>query len=349
MVSLEVSVSKGFAARRLGPVFDREYYFNPDHRQQIDSRCHELVARELADLGACFTESNLGRASYITPNQVLVGGIQPNMILAMLLGAQFVPGMDRDADVTTECCKDIDPAALPRPEEFLRHPLIETFDEQLLAVQRDGRHEPIPPFFWDDSGRAAVHGSLTTAQKLWGDRVFVDLLAEPARCREMFRWITEANVRLVEHYAAISGTTISGIHVGECSACMVSEKAFEEFVLPEVARIGEALGTVRFHSCGRCDHLIGRCLGIPHLGSVDVGGENSMAKIRQALGADFPVSIAPPTEYLTNPRPDKLLAWTRRALDENQGGPLTMVCHIEAEYHLASLRLAVALVRERGA
>jgi len=348
MVALEVSVSKGFVAEHLGVVFDREYYFDPQRRQQVDSQCQAFVRRELADLGACFTESNLGRSAFITSEQVLIGGIQPNMILAMLLGAEFVPGMDRDADVTPDCSKDVDPAELPQPEALLDHPLIQTFDDQFRAVGREGRYRPIPPFFWDRSGRAAVHGSLTTAQKLLGDGIFVDLLTNPTRCRDAMRWITEATLRLVEHYAALGQTEITAVHVGECSACMVSPKLFEQFVLPEVSRIGEALGAVRFHSCGRSDHFIASCTGITNLASVDLGGENSVAKVRQVFGADFPISIAPLAEDLSNRQPDALLDWVRRVLDENQAGPLEIVCHLEPNYNLAAIRRAGDLVREHG-
>jgi hypothetical protein len=141
--------------------------------------------------------------------------------------------------------------------------------------------------------------------------------------------------------------SVSKGFVGKCSAYMVSAEVFEECVLPEVARIGESLGTVRLHSCGRCDHFIGLCSGIANLGSIDVGGGNSVARIRHALGADFLVSIAPLPENLTNRWPDGLLAWTQRVPDENhRGGPLAIVCHREAEYNVAAIRCVVELVRE---
>ena len=43
---------------------------------------------------------------------------------------------------------------------------------------------PVPPFFWDSSGRAAIHGPLTTAQKLFGESILVDLLTAGCRCFE---------------------------------------------------------------------------------------------------------------------------------------------------------------------
>jgi hypothetical protein len=58
-------------------------------------------------------------------------------------------------------------------------------------------------------------------------------------------------------------------------------------------------------------------------------------------------SIATLTEDLTRRRPDGLLTWTRRVLDENGNGPLAIVCYLESEYNLAALRGVGELVRER--
>jgi len=345
MVSFSMSVSKSVLAKELGPVFDREYYFNPLRRYEIDSQCHELVARDLSDLGACFTESNLGRAPFITPKQVLIGGIQPNMILGMLLGAEFVPGMDKDADIAPECCRDMESSEFPEPESLLLRSPIQTFDEQFLAVKQEGRLEPIPPFFWDASGRAAVHGAMTTAQKLVGDRIFVDFLTEPDRSTALLRWITDATIVLVEHYATLAETPLTGIHIGECSACMVNPTLLEKFVLPEAARLGARLGPVRFHSCGRSDHFIASCARIANLETVDVGGDNSVAKIRETFGPDFPMSIAPPVKALSNPESAPLMEWANRVLDENQDGPLVIVCHLEPDYNLSAIRMLAERLR----
>jgi hypothetical protein len=102
---------------------------------------------------------------------VLIGGIQPNMIMGLLLGANFVPAADRDADIAHGCLQGKDPAALPTPQALLTHELIRLFDEQIRDQAKRGLR-PIPPFFWDASGRAAIHGVLTTAQKLCGETIF---------------------------------------------------------------------------------------------------------------------------------------------------------------------------------
>lgn len=347
MTSLDISVSKGWIAERLNVCFDRDYYFDPQRRYEIDSRCADYVERELGGIKACFTESNLGRREYIRDGHVLVGGIQPNIILGMLLGAEFVPGMDKDADIMPECFAGHPLADLPSPATLVEHPLIRKFSAQVEAVRQEGEREPIPPFFWDMSGRAAVHGSLTTAQKFVGTSVFMDLAVDPDAIAPLLDWVTEANARLVKHFAQIAAIKkISDIHIGECAACMVGRRQFEKLVVPQASRLGKMLGPIRFHSCGKSNHLVESFSRIENLSSLDLGGETSLALVRDVFGPDFPVSIAPPVKTLCDGAAS-VLDWISRIFKENSGGPLSIVCHIEPHYNLEAIHAMVRFVTDR--
>ena len=249
-LTLETSVSKAFMAEVLGVSFDRAYYFDPWLRREVDAHCHQYVDGALNDLDVFYTESNLGRRAWFDRNHVLVGGIQPNLILGMLLGAEFIPARCGDADISPACWAQRPIEELPPPDTLPDHPLIRQFDDQIRAVRREGSLTPVPPFFWDASGRAAVHGALTTAHKFLGDLFFMDLLVEPERVRRVMEWITAANIVLVRHYADLCGIEIQRVHVGECSSCMVGRGPWGAFVVPTLQRIGSELGLVRLHSSG---------------------------------------------------------------------------------------------------
>lgn len=341
MVSLELSISKGWLAHVLPVRFDRDYYFDPQVRHAVDQRCHACVEEAFSGLNAFHTESNLGRKAFFDAGQVLVGGIQPNLIQGMLLGAEFLPRPDKDADISQACWAGRDVADLPAPAAILDHELVRLFDEQIREIRRSAGNglTPIPPFFWDASGRAAVHGPLTTAQKFLGQQVFVDLLDDPARALAMMDWVTETNILLVRHFSEQAGITLSGLHVGECAACMIDADLFNRFVVPCINRMGEALGPVRFHSCGSSDHLMAACLQqLPSLYELDVGGETSLRKIRQCFGQSFPVSMAPMVKDLTAQNTQGLVEWLHRVLADNQGGPLNLLCHLEPNYNQAALK-----------
>jgi len=159
------TISKGWLAQALGIKFNYDYYFDPYHRHRIDAQCQEYTRVTFPDLAIIYSESNAGRAEYISSNQVLVGGIQPNMILGMLLGADFVPNDEFDPDISITCLKDAGPEDLPPVKSLLDHKIVKQFDEQILKIKSDTSSGlcVIPPFFWDNSGRTFLHGVMTSA------------------------------------------------------------------------------------------------------------------------------------------------------------------------------------------
>ena len=252
MITISGTLSKAWMARALGVTFDRDYYFDPDKRYAVDSLCNEYAPEHFPGMRLFYSESNLGQINYWDKDQIQIGGIQPNMILGMLLGADFIAQDDRDADITPMCLAGRDPCDLPSPESLLDSPLIKLFDEQIRRVQSDSRERlrPIPPCFWDLSGRAAIHGTMTSAQKYMGETIFVDMVAKPRRCLEIMHWIAEAFIVLCRHFSQIARLPITEVHVGECASCMVSPELIERFVVPVTSKIGEKLGPIRLHSCG---------------------------------------------------------------------------------------------------
>ncbi len=360
MITITGTLSKGWMNRAIGVVFDRDYYFDPAQRHAIDCRCNEYAAETFPGMALFYSESNLGQIQYWDKNQILIGGIQPNMILGMLLSADFVPADDRDADITPCCLKHVGWASahaeklekqhglkpiLPDPETLLNHDLVRLFDQQ-IASERKGQLRPIPPFFWDSSGRAVIHGVLTTAQKLFGETIFMDMLTEPAKCRKLLDWIADTYIVLCRHFAQAADLPITDVHVGECSCCMVSPALVEEFVAPVTSRIGEALGPVRFHSCGTSTHLLSALTRIEHLHSLDFGSETSVRKAREVFGPAMPMTIAPSPQAMSAESTEPILDWARRILEENADGNLGFVYHLEPSYNIETIYALTDFVRQ---
>lgn len=334
-------------AENLGVAFDRDYYFDPQRRYAIDSQCNEYAAERFAGMRLFYSESNLGQFDYWDKDQIQIGGIQPNMILGMLLGADFIPQDDKDADITPGCLVGKDPADLPAPESLLDHELVKLFDEQIRRVQGDSpRHiRPIPPFFWDISGRAAIHGVMTSAQKLIGEDIFLDMMTKPQRCLEIMRWIGDAYIVLCRHFSQIADLPVTEVHVGECSACMVGPELIEQFVVPITSMIGEELGPVRLHSCGPSTNHLEAFTGIKYLHSLDVGGDTSIRRVRELFGKEMPISVAPLPLDLSAPGANAVLSWAKRILEENDDGSLQYVYHLESGYNVDTIYALTDFVR----
>ncbi len=346
MISIAGTLSKAWMHQVLGVVFDRDYYFDPIWRHAIDCRCNEYAAEEFPGMGLFYSESNLGRIQYWDKEQVQIGGIQPNMILGMLLGADFLPADDRDADITPGCLAGVDPGELPSPETLLRHDLVRLFDGQIARIQSEGQLCPIPPFFWDTSGRATIHGVLTTAQKFYGETIFLDLMNDPRKCLRILDWIADAYIVLCRHFAQKAHLPITDVHVGECSACMISPALTKEFVVPVTSRIARALGPLRLHSCGSSTHLLEAISEIDRLQSVDLGGETSIRKAREIFGPEMLISIAALPRDMSAESSEPLLNWAGRILEENAGGNLVCVYHLEPAYNLEAIRSLTDYLRQ---
>ena len=350
MITISGTLSKGWMARALGVRFDRDYYFDPERRYAIDCECNEYAAAQFPGMRLFYSESNLGQIDYWDQNQIQIGGIQPNMILGMLLGADFIPYDCYDADITpiTPGClsgKDLDD--LPEPESLLGHEMIKLFDEQIRRIQGDfqKRLRPIPPFFWDTSGRAAIHGAMTSAQKFLGETFFMDMIAEPQLCQEIMGWISEAYIVLCRHFSDIADLPITSVHVGECSSCMVSPELIEKFVVPVTSKIGEQLGPVRLHSCGPSTNYLQAFLKITNLSSLDLGGETSIKRARQIFGKDMLISVAPLPRDMSNESTESILSWAGCIFEENAGGNLAYVYHVEENYNFDAIRALTDFVK----
>jgi len=326
-------------AEAIGVVFDRDYYLDPQRRYAVDCRCNDYAAECFAGMRLFYSESNLGQIDYWDSSQIQIGGIQPNMILGMLLGADFVPDNCHDADITPRCLAGKAPSDLPCPESLLDHSLVRLFNDQIRQSQDDSRQRlrPVPPFFWDISGRATIHGVLTSAQKFFGEAIFMDMLSEPQRCLDIMQWIADAYIALCRHFSQIADLPVTGVHVGECSSCLVSPEMVERFVVPVTSKIGAELGPVRLHSCGASTDYLEVFGRIENLCSLDLGGDTSIKRVREVFGNEMPLSVTPLMQDMSAASTDPIVNWARRILQENDGGNLEYVYHLEPGYNMDAI------------
>ena len=328
-------MSKGWLHANGGFTFPDRYYLDPLFRLGQDREIDRFVAARFPQYAIYNMEDNLVQASYVKDNQVLVGAIQPNMILAALLGARFSFYENTDSDVMGRPLENIaSREELPSPAEIIDHPLVKDLDRQIAEI-REAHPElrVIPPFFWDESGRATIHGIITTSLKLTGDNIMTLMMSDPELAHAIHGWIVDAYVILIQHFAKAGNLNISMVHVGECAGTMISPDLYDEFVVPYISMLGDRLGPIRLHSCGISDHLLEPASHIYNLKVFDTGSGTSIRKIREIMGSDFEINVFPPTDVLRQGSPvSAAVEWLNCTLAENGGGPLQIAFHLEPEY-----------------
>jgi hypothetical protein len=351
MINIEASVSKGWLHRTGGFNFDNRYYMDPVYRWEQDSTINKFVKEKFPRYAIYNMEANLLQAKHVRDNHVLVGAIQPNMILATILGAEFSFFEDKDADVAGKPLEFIaDKNELPQVSSILEHPLVKDLERQIKEItQTRPDLKVIPPFFWDESGRATIHGIITTSLKLTGDNIMITMMSDPDLAHAIHQWIVDAYIVLIKHFSGLAKLPVTSVHVGECAGTMVSSDLYDEFIVPYISQLGEKLGDVRLHTCGMSDHIMKSIVKIRNLKIIDTGSETSIKGIRDLKGRDFTIHIAPPMEYLMADSPEKqIFGWLNKTLEENRGGPLQIAYHMEPDYEVSNCLIMHDELERRG-
>lgn len=337
MITIQTSVSKGWLFDEAGFSFEEQYYFDPTFRWKQDREIDKYLNDRFPDYAIYNMEANLVQAEFFKNEQVLVGGIQPNLILGACLGSEFVFFPDKDSDIVGKPLENITEInKLPDPGSIVENSFIKKLDSQIISIQKE-RPEltAIPPFFWDDSGRATIHGFITTSLKFFGEDIFIKIFDDLEFVKSLHSWITDVYTALIQHFSELGNIPVSLVHIGECSGSMLNAEQFENFVVPFASKMGENLGPIRFHTCGFSDHLLEPMSKIENLQVIDTGSNTSVAAMREIFGNEKELNIEPPIDILLAGTDSKdVIAWLENVLLENNGGPLKIVYHLESSYSL---------------
>ena len=149
VITIQVSVSKGWLHNEGGFTFPEKYYFDPLYRWNQDRAADDFVKSRFPKLPVYNMESNLVQAEYFDPNQVLVGGIQPNLLLGMAVGAQLRCYEDKDPDIDGKPLEHAGSARdLPDPASLMESEIMRLLNSQVGTIRRERPDlNPIPPFF----------------------------------------------------------------------------------------------------------------------------------------------------------------------------------------------------------
>jgi len=348
-VSLLGSVSFGWLHDVGGFQYDEPYFLDPQHRLRQDEAVNVFLAERFPDDPIYNFEAHCVQAEGRGQPVALVGGIQTNLIIGAAAGAQFVFQPDKDMDITQTPLgdiKDVDP--LWKIDWENTWP-VSMFLQQIREMREShGKdYAIIPPFFWDTAGRPVTFGPVTTAQKLMGERVFMEMKDNPAFLHEFLDWIMASKHRLIKLFAEAAGIEIHGIHLGVCSACMMGPDHFAEFILPAINQFGREYGPVKVHSCGLSDHLIDVFAEIKGLECLNVGSNTSVAKIRERIG-NLRIDVIPDAQLLTFDTTADVDKWTRQTVEENDQGELEFQYHMDLLQPLENCLQINHTLRELG-
>ena len=121
----------------------------------------------------------------------------------------------------------------------------------------------------------------------------------------------------------------------------------ERFVVPVTSKIGRELGPVRLHSCGPSTGHLEAFSRITNLYSLDLGGDTSVRRVREVFGEKMLISVAPLPHDMSVQSTDPILSWAKRIAEENNGGSLEYIYHLEPSYNINTIYALTDFVKTR--
>jgi uroporphyrinogen-III decarboxylase len=118
---------------------------------------------------------------------------------------------------------------------------------------------------------------------------------------------------------------------------MVSPEMIGQFVVPVTSKISQELGPVRLHSCGPSTNHLEAFSKITNLHSLDLGGDSSISKAREVFGKEMLISVSPLPNDMSAESTDPILHWAKQILEENDGGNLEYIYHLEHGYNINTI------------
>lgn len=335
-IRIEGSVSIGWMHHEYGFTADEAYYFDPEVRRQKICEMQDLVAHRFPNYELNFFESNLIDGNHWHRDMLGIGQIQPNLITGVVAGSQFVIPGDKDPDIKMTPLRELDATGLKQLRKIQWEEVypINMFLEQIdqLKVKYGNQHPIIPPFFWDPSGRATIHGPITTAQKFMGERFFLEMIDNETFAHEFLDWIVDSYIDLCKLFTKRVGMEINSVHIGECSGCMLGGDQWEKFALPATQKLIDELGPGRMHSCGQSTHLLEAFSKLDNMCCLNTGTGTSVAHARRIYGGDMPIEVAPDAKTFCFGTSDDMKTFVDESLDENADGDFMFIYHFDQGY-----------------
>ena len=332
-ISAEGSVSVGVLHSEGGFVFDEKYFFDPEYRWQQDLQIAQWCEEKYSPYPIYNAEAQLVQLEHQPLPYRQVGGLQPNLILGAALGADLILPGNLDPDITQHPLQGIKDISTLKNICWEAQKPVNIFLEQLDSLKHKYKETAVdifPPYFWDRSGRATIHGPLTTALKLMGEDFFILPFTDSEFASEFVMWIARAYNQLIQLFAEKAELSVTGIHIGECSGSLFSAELWESLAVPAMNELAEKNGSVRIHSCGKSDHLLEQMTQVHNVDVINIGSDTSIDRCRKLVGEQVKIEVIPDVQLLNDGSTENIEAWVKKCLDENNGGPLKIQFHLDS-------------------
>jgi uroporphyrinogen-III decarboxylase len=286
---IELVLNPNWWHRTAGISFDESFYLDSQVRIKNDMLMRRILYQRFGDLG--LGEFNPKPRPIIGSRHVVGGFVIPALLRARI---RFAPDAAPQAEPLNLSSKQID--ALQVLDFKSTWPV-----DQIVADIDSLENE-----FGYLVGDLNTDGLLNAAYTLYGEDLYVDFYAAPARVRRLLEIIAELIVDVAEYIRQRTGTCSIAVnrmvkHVdramfyhANCSVQMISPQSYRQIQLPVEQKMVARIQPYGIHHCGDNLHLIAPIYaGLPAR-MCGIGWGSDVARCRNALpDAFFNLRLSP--------------------------------------------------------
>jgi hypothetical protein len=274
-----------FVHEQTGVRFTERYFNEPEYRHEQDI----LINRKLFDyFSRVWPEHAPG---YAVEPSYIVGVGQAFVIMATLFGSQIAYSDDFHPDCTANPLAWVtEPDQLRVPDITNTWPISQYLDQYTRLVAKYGRERVSLAGFesaavhWPQLRGLTMHSPLTTAYKLRGEQLFLDMVDRPELAQRLFTVIRDTYYQIFDRLIETAGHQHDVIFFGSCFSSLVSESTWRQWEMPAIVEIVEHYNAkILLHSCGRSTHILKPLSEMPHLLEVHLGDATDLAKARRLM------------------------------------------------------------------
>jgi uroporphyrinogen-III decarboxylase len=175
------------------------------------------------------------------------------------------------------------------------------------------------------AGSMSIHTPYTTGHQLCGESLFMLMIEDPDGARIVLEKVWAVIQAVFGRLSEELGARPTNLHLGDCSASMLSPAVYRDVVLPMNQKIASGFGAVGYHSCGSSSHLLKGFAALPSLGNIQLGpGTDLREAVRLMPGVTMQPLIDP--LLMRNGTQSQVREGIAEVLEATAHAPQTMLC-----------------------
>jgi hypothetical protein len=322
-VAIQPYLCLAFVHEQTGATFEERYYSDLEYRHEQDA----LINRRLHEYFQDHWPEVAGNWAHEPGYSVGVPAAY--IIVATLFGAKIKYYANFHPDCTPNPLAWVtEPDQLRVPDVWSSWPLDRYWDQYRQMAARHGRERVSFVGFgsaavhWPQLQGIAMHSPLTTAYKLRGTQLFLDMEERPELAQRLFDVIRDTYYQICDRLIEEADHKSDVIFFGACFSSLVSERVWRAWEMPAITEIAERYGArILLHSCGRSTHVLKPISELPGLLEAHLGDETDLAEARRLM-PDVGFYVVPDSVAWAVDPPEATRRSVHAMMDAAASGPL---------------------------